>query len=75
MFKSSEGKSRDINLAQSWKSRLSSEFDLEYMKELRGFLIEQKKLGKNIYPPGDQIFNALNKFGLFCPLALRRVAI
>ena len=51
---------RVINLNQSWKSRLHAEFDLEYMKKLRSFLIQQKQLGKKIYPPGDQIFNALN---------------
>ena len=51
---------RVIKLNQSWKSRLHAEFDLEYMKKLRSFLIQQKQLGKKIYPPGDQIFNALN---------------
>ena len=55
-----EARSREIDLERSWKSRLSYEFASEYMKELRVFLVQQKKLGKKIYPPGDQIFNALN---------------
>ena len=60
MIEFSEARSREIDLEHSWKSRLSYEFASEYMKELRVFLVQQKKLGKKIYPPGDQIFNALN---------------
>ena len=51
---------RSVSLSRSWISRLRDEFELEYMKELRIFLIEQKQQGKKIYPPGIQIFNALN---------------
>ena len=51
---------RSVSLSRSWISRLRDEFELEYMKELRIFLIEQKQQGKKIYPPGKQIFNALN---------------
>ncbi len=51
---------RSVSLSRSWTSRLRDEFELEYMQELRTFLIEQKQQGKKIYPPGKQIFNALN---------------
>ena len=51
---------RSVSLSRSWKLRLQNEFELGYMQELRAFLVEQKRLGKKIYPIGSQIFNALN---------------
>jgi len=54
------GKPREIRLDPSWKSRLEDEFSLPYMVALRQFLLERKRQGAVIYPPGDQIFNALN---------------
>jgi len=54
------GKPREIKLDPSWKSRLEDEFRLPYMTALRQFLLERKKQGAVIYPPGDLIFNALN---------------
>ena len=44
----------------SWKLLLAEEFDKPYMRELRAFLLSEKKAGKTIYPPGDLIFNAFN---------------
>ncbi|KAF0806405.1 uracil-DNA glycosylase [Alcanivorax sp. S71-1-4] len=43
-----------------WKAALGTEFDSEYMLALRAFLLEEKKRGKVVYPPGPQIFNAFN---------------
>jgi uracil-DNA glycosylase len=51
---------REIRLDPSWKTRLASEFEQPYMVELRQFLLERKRKGAVIYPPGDLIFNALN---------------
>jgi uracil-DNA glycosylase len=51
---------REIRLGPSWKSRLKSEFEEPYMQSLRQFLIDRKRSGAKIYPPGDRIFNALN---------------
>ena len=51
---------REIRLDPSWKSRLAGEFDETYMQDLRKFLLQQKRSGVEIYPPGAQIFNALN---------------
>lgn len=39
---------------------LESEFEQPYMKALRSFLVKEKSTGVQIYPPGEQIFNALN---------------
>jgi len=51
---------RDIRLEASWKFRLADEFAQPYMTELRSFLLERKHQGAVIYPPGGQIFNALD---------------
>ena len=59
-MRQTEQEVREIELENSWKERLQGDFDSEYMLELRGFLREQKKLGKTIYPEGSEIFAALN---------------
>jgi len=51
---------RQVRLEQSWLDHLGEEFDKDYMRSLRAFLKQQKQMGKEIYPPGDLIFNALN---------------
>ena len=51
---------RDIRLEASWRQRLQSEFQQDYMQQLRQFLRHEKQAGKVIYPPGEQIFNALD---------------
>lgn len=51
---------REIQLQDSWKRRLVAEFQLDYMQELRSFLLQRKQAGAVVYPPGPQIFNALN---------------
>jgi uracil-DNA glycosylase len=54
------GDGRDIKLDPSWKALLQQEFELDYMRALRAFLLAEKQQGKQIYPPGPDIFNALN---------------
>ena len=49
-----------IKLEPSWKEALRAEFDQPYMTELRNFLQQERAAGKEIYPPGPMIFNALN---------------
>jgi len=51
---------RIIKLHPSWLERLSAEFEKPYMEDLRTFLLQEKQAGKEIYPPGDEIFAALN---------------
>lgn len=50
---------RAIQLRQEWLQLLESEFDATYMKQLGAFLREAKAEGKEIYPPGNQFFAAL----------------
>jgi uracil-DNA glycosylase len=53
-------KSREIRLEDSWKARLQDEFGQPYMASLRQFLLERKRAGAVVYPPGNLIFNALD---------------
>lgn len=52
---------RDVRLHDSWKALLAPEFEQDYMKKLRAFLLQQKQDGRIIYPPGAQIFSALDQ--------------
>ena len=49
-----------LKLEESWKVRLQREFDQDYMLQLREFLLQEKQAGKQIFPAGKDIFNALN---------------
>jgi len=62
---------KKIQLDESWLSRLEDQFELPYMQKLREFLITRKQHQAVIYPPGSQIFNALNS----TPLDQVRVVI
>ena len=53
-------KQREIQLESSWKNQLKSEFSQPYMVGLREFLLQRKRSGAAIYPPGNLIFNALD---------------
>lgn len=64
-------KQREIKLEPSWKVRLVDEFSKPYMIGLRQFLLQRKRSGAVIYPPGPQIFNALDS----TPFADVRVVI
>jgi uracil-DNA glycosylase len=49
-----------IKLEPSWKTALRDQFEQPYMQQLREFLRQEHAAGKEIYPPGPLIFNALN---------------
>ncbi len=50
----------EILLEPSWLERLRSEFDQDYMKQLKAFLQQEKAAGKTILPASSQWFAALN---------------
>ena len=50
----------NVQIHDSWKTVLQPEFDKPYFKEIIRFLKTEKEVGKIIYPPGSQIFNAFN---------------
>src|SRR5690625_1736147 len=47
-----------LQLEASWKARMGSYFERPDMQALRDFLVSEKRAGKQIYPPGRQIFAA-----------------
>lgn len=49
-----------IQLEESWKNKLLSEFEKDYMKNLKLFLKQRRLEKKEIFPRGDEYFAALN---------------
>jgi len=49
-----------IKLDASWKKELLPEFQQPYMRSLQTFLAREKRAGKEIYPRGEDMFNAFN---------------
>ncbi|WP_281173135.1 uracil-DNA glycosylase [Wenzhouxiangella marina] len=66
-----QGNRSDIRLHPEWLAVLEQEFSEPYMLELKRFLLERKRAGAEIYPPGPKIFNALDS----TPLSSVRVVI
>lgn len=51
---------KTIDLHPTWLEHLATEFEQPYMKQLKAFLLAEKRLGKVIYPASKHIFNAFN---------------
>lgn len=49
-----------VQLEKSWLNVLQEEFEKDYMKQLKNFLLSEKQSGQTIFPPSDQIFAALD---------------
>jgi len=47
-------------LEPGWLSVLDNEFEKQYMKDLKLFLLQEKEAGRTIFPKGADIFNAFN---------------
>ena len=45
-------------LEQTWLQELQGEFEQPYMASLAAFLESENQSGKQIFPPGDLLFNA-----------------
>jgi uracil-DNA glycosylase len=48
----------NVQIESGWKKVLASEFSKPYFLQIVHFLKTEKNIGKIIYPPGSQIFNA-----------------
>lgn len=48
----------EVNIHESWKNVLKTEFSKTYFKQIVTFIKAEKAAGKIIYPPGKFIFNA-----------------
>ncbi|TVQ50094.1 MAG: uracil-DNA glycosylase [Saprospirales bacterium] len=51
---------KTIKIDTEWYKVLEEEFSKHYFTELKSFLISEKKKNKQIYPPGNLIFNAFD---------------
>ena len=60
-----------VALEASWKTPLLPEFEKPYMRQLREFLLAEKRARKVVYPKGSEIFAALN----LTPLPKVRVVV
>ena len=60
-----------VVLEPSWKTALLPEFEKPYMRQLRDFLLAEKRARKVVYPKGSEIFAALN----LTPLPKVRVVV
>lgn len=60
-----------VNIEQTWREALQSEFDQPYFAELSSFLHAEKERDAQVYPPGGQIFRAFD----LCPLPDVKVVI
>ena len=49
-----------VQIDPSWQQHLNEEFSMPYFEELVDFVRDEYK-SKEIFPPGDQIFNAFNR--------------
>ncbi len=47
-------------IESSWKEVLDEEFQKSYFRQVKQFLVQEKKNGNTVYPPGPLIFNAFN---------------
>ena len=54
-------KPRKPDLTPGWLRHLGMEFDQPYMVNLRQFLVDEKRRGKVVYPPGNCWFEALKR--------------
>ena len=60
-----------VKIEESWKEALAPEFEKPYFASLSQRLHAEKAAGKQIYPPGGQIFKAFE----LCPLPEVKVVI
>ena len=56
----SENISVSPQIEESWLELLKDEFQQDYFKEVKSFLLEERKQGHVFYPPSSLIFNAFN---------------
>ena len=60
----------NVQIEESWKRRLQTEFDKPYFEALTSFVREEYGKGR-CYPPGKLIFNAFN----LCPFDKVKVVL
>jgi uracil-DNA glycosylase len=61
----------NVRMNEAWKASLAAEFKQPYFQEIASFLKAEKAAGKQIFPPGPNIFHAFDA----TPLSEVRVLI
>lgn len=51
---------KDVQIHDSWKRILKNEFEQPYFATIKQSIVNDKKAGYKVYPPGPLIFNAFN---------------
>lgn len=51
----------NVSIESSWLEILKDEFEKDYMKDIKSFLVKQIEAGKTIYPNPKNIFKAFDK--------------
>jgi uracil-DNA glycosylase len=49
-----------VKMEESWKQVLKDEFSKAYFQQLKYFLVQEKKAGVTVFPPGKLIFSAFD---------------
>ena len=62
---------RTVQLEHSWRTLLEDQFEQPYMRQLREFLLDEKRAGHQVFPSGKNMFTALN----LVPLERAKVVI
>ena len=62
---------RTVQLEHSWRTLLADQFEQPYMRQLREFLLDEKRAGHQVFPAGKNMFTALN----LVPLERAKVVI
>ena len=62
---------RTVQLEHSWRTLLEDQFEQPYMRQLRQFLLDEKRAGHQVFPSGKNMFTALN----LVPLERAKVVI
>ncbi|PCI94777.1 MAG: uracil-DNA glycosylase [Flavobacteriales bacterium] len=50
----------DPQIEKSWKKVLNDNFNSDYFKEIKNYIIQEKSKNHKIFPPENYIFNAFN---------------
>ncbi len=55
-----EKRAKKTQIDESWLERIGDEFSKPYFLALKKVLLEEKRAGMTVYPPGQLMFNAFN---------------
>lgn len=60
LYSSTMNQANNLKIEESWRKKLAPEFEAPYMKDLKGFLRDEYRKGKVIYPKPEEYFAAFD---------------